>query len=140
MTNHTHFGIMLSSRRIEAVMPQCGGRTDPKISFTSTKDVGMAIASISRHEPRQLADRIVISGDACTLRELAETWGAITRHSVQLAVRPLETYDAGGDIAKQRRLAAGKGYVDLARQHAGWVNNGEWKWTRISQYLAGDLA
>lgn len=139
MTDESHFGIQLSSRRIEAVMPQCGGRSEARISFTSTKDVGMAIASIGRYEPKQLADRIAISGDACTLRELAEMWGAITRQSVQLVVRPLETYDAGNEIARQRRLAAGKGHLDLVRQHASWVNNGEWKWTRISQYLAGDL-
>jgi hypothetical protein len=139
MSNRSKFGISLSNGCIEAVLAQ-NGRSDPQITFTSTKDVGMVIASIARYDPGQLEDRITISGDTCTFRELAQRWEALTRRPVQLAVRPLETYHAGNEISKQRRLAAGKGYVDLAKQHSAWVNNGEWRWTKIEQYLAGDRA
>jgi hypothetical protein len=139
MTNQSQFGILLSNGRIEAVLAR-DNRSGPQITFTSTKDVGMAIASIARYDPQQLQDRITISGDSCTLQELAQTWEALTQRPVQLVVRPLETYHAGSEISKQRRFAAGKGYMDLTRQHSAWVNNGEWRWTTIEQYLARNRA
>ncbi|KAI5783628.1 hypothetical protein EDC01DRAFT_632184 [Geopyxis carbonaria] len=135
-------GFSLSNARVDPV--ESLSRPQPRVSFTSVEDVGMALMSIaSQYRPDKLhthPDKITISGDAFTFRELASMYTGITGRQVRVRPSTLETFQADDrDISSYLRYAAGYGLLDLSTaNHNQSLNPQEsvFRWHRVFDRLS----
>ncbi|RPB06172.1 NAD(P)-binding protein [Choiromyces venosus 120613-1] len=136
-----HLGIDLPSRRVIAVVP--AGRSEPRVSFTSVRDVAMTIASVASRRPSSLPDAIRIAGDTWTLRQLGEYYQSLIGARVHVTTQNYSAFSAsvlhGGhqSISSHYQLAAGAGLLDYSTNSNEWASAGMWQWRSIQHLLAG---
>jgi len=140
----THLGIDLPSRRVTAVVP--AGRPEPRVTFTSVRDVAMTIASVASRRPSSLPDAIRIAGDTWTLRQLGEYYQSLIGASVHVTTQDYSTFKQSvldqnssqsvldQNISDHYQLAAGAGLLDYSNE---WASAGMWQWRSIQHLLAG---
>jgi len=134
-------GIDLPSRRVTAVVQ--AGRPEPRVSFTSVRDVAMTIASVASRSPSSLPDSIRIAGDTWTLRQLGEYYESLIGAQVHVTTQDYSAFSQSvlhgsyQNIRGHYQLAAGAGLLDYSTNLNEWVNDGMWRWRSIQHLLAG---
>ncbi|KAG0126425.1 hypothetical protein HOY82DRAFT_615064 [Tuber indicum] len=137
-----HLGIDLAGRRITAVVR--AGRPEPRVSFTSIRDVAMTIAFVASKPPSSLPNAIRIAGDTWTLRQLGECYQGLTSDEVDVTTIDYTAFRArvlqGGhqNINSHYQLAAGAGLLDYSTDNDNeWVSEGRRHWRSIQHLLPG---
>jgi len=138
-----HLGIDLPSRSVTAVVP--AGMPEPRVSFTSVRDVAMTIASVASRRPSDLPDAIRIAGDTWTLRQLGEYYESLIGAQVHVTTQDYSAFSQSvlhgspQNIARHYQLAAGAGLLDYSTNFNDneWANAGMWQWRSIQHLLAG---
>ncbi|PUU83678.1 hypothetical protein B9Z19DRAFT_783049 [Tuber borchii] len=137
-----HLGIDLPGRRVTAVVQ--AGRPEPRVTFTSVRDVAMTIASVASRSPSSLPDTIRIAGDTWTLRQLGEYYQSLIGAGVHITTQDYSTFSQlvldqnipvlDQSISGHYQLAAGAGLLDYSNE---WASAGMWQWRSIQHLLAG---
>lgn len=131
-----HLGIDLPNRRVTAVVP--AGRPEPRVTFTSVRDVAMTIASVASRRPSSLPDAIRIAGDTWTLRQLGEYYQNLIGAGVHVTTQDYSTFSQSvQNISGHYQLAAGAGLLDYSTNVNEWASAGMWQWRSIQHLLAG---
>lgn len=133
-----HLGIDLPNRRVTAVVPT--GRPEPRVTFTSVRDVAMTIASVASRSPSSLPDAIRIAGDTWTLRQLGEYYQTLIGAGVHVTTQDYSTFSQSvlyQNISGHYQLAAGAGLLDYSINVNEWASAGMWQWRSIQHLLAG---
>lgn len=131
-------GIDLPNRRVTAVVPT--GGPEPRVTFTSVRDVAMTIASVASRSPSSLPDAIRIAGDTWTLRQLGEYYQNLVGAGVHVTTQDYSTFSQSvlyQNISGHYQLAAGAGLLDYSINANEWASAGMWQWRSIQHLLAG---
>ena len=131
-------GIDLTHRRIVAAVRP--GRPEPRVSFTSIRDVARTIASVASRRPSALPDVVRVAGDSLTLRELGEYYSGLVGAPVPVTLRDVAAFSTPPlcDSSGHHQLAAGSGFLDYSVENMNeWINDGRWQWRSVQHLLTG---
>lgn len=135
------FGLDGDKARYQAI-----GSADTLVSFSSLQDVGMAVASVCRLPYESVPERMHISSDTVSIRDVAhimEQAGSphITIEEIELAAFKEKTLaSSSADPSQYLRFLVGEGKIKHTSDGLGndneLVNPGEslWKWHTLTQY------
>lgn len=115
------------------------GTGDEKITFTSLKDVGLAIASLVALPLEDIPEQVRIAGDSLSIKQIAKTMTTAGAGPIAITSVPLEGYrqrvvDAQKGTETFLRFLMGEGRIDHSTDGMGNLNelvNPEektWKW------------
>ncbi|KAG0633469.1 hypothetical protein HOY80DRAFT_1063689 [Tuber brumale] len=137
-----HLGIDLPGRRVTTVVQ--AGRPEPRVSFTSIRDVAITIAFVASRTPSSLPDAVRIAGDTWTLRQLGEYYESITGDEVNITTQDYTAFSASvlqdghQNINSHYQLAAGAGLLDYSTNNDNeWASAGRPHWRSIEYLLPG---
>lgn len=122
------------------------GSPDQVVSFTSLHDVGNVVAQVARMPVEDVPTQLRVSGDALTIRQLAEVMESASKSSIQYKELDLEQYkketlaEGTTDPSKYLRFLMGEGKINHTVSGQGngneLVNPGQrhWRWKTMKQY------
>ncbi len=131
------FGMDVKRKMFNAI-----GSADIPVSLAAFRDVGHVVAQLARMPYEDIPPKLRISGDASTMKQVAEVMENAGSPSLTVRTTDLEGYknaaigENTADPMKYLRFLTGKGKIDYSASGDELVNPKQeiWRWKTVKQY------